>query len=96
MDLRSYQVVNPGDFVLNNQQAWRGSIWVSEYRGIISPAYVVLRLSSKLNSHYAELIRFRSPGMVAQYVVASRGVGDIQRNLFYPDLRRAIVIVSAP
>jgi type I restriction enzyme S subunit len=34
--------------------------------------------------------------MVAQFVAASRGVGDIQRNLYWPDLRRAIVIIPPP
>lgn len=28
-DLSKYQRVDPGDFVLNNQQAWRGSVGVS-------------------------------------------------------------------
>ena len=92
LDLSKYQVVAPGDFVLNNQQAWRGSIGVSKFQGIISPAYVVLKLSPKLNPGYANYL-FRSPAMVAQYVAASRGVGDIQRNLFYPDLRNSIAIV---
>ena len=95
LDLSKYQVVAPGDFVLNNQQAWRGSIGVSKFQGIISPAYVVLKLSQKLNSDYANYL-FRSPAMVAQYVAASRGVGDIQRNLFYPDLRNSIAIVPPP
>ncbi len=95
LDLSKYQVVAPGDFVLNNQQAWRGSIGVSKFQGIISPAYVVLKLSPKLNPGYANYL-FRSPAMVAQYVVASRGVGDIQRNLFYPDLRNSIAIVPPP
>ena len=80
----------PGDLVLNNQQAWRGSVGVSQYQGIISPAYVVLKLSDKLIPSYANYL-FRSPAMVAQYVVASRGVGDIQRSLFYPDLRNSIL-----
>jgi len=29
LDLNGYQVVYPGDLVLNNQQAWRGSVGVS-------------------------------------------------------------------
>ena len=37
-DLSNYQNVHVGDFVLNNQQAWRGSVGVSKYDGIISPA----------------------------------------------------------
>jgi len=94
-DLSRYQVVEPGDFVLNNQQAWRGSIGVSKYQGIISPAYVVMRLSPSILPDYANYM-FRSPAMVAQYVVASRGVGDIQRNLYYPDLRCTIVVLPPP
>ena len=78
LDLSKYQAVSPGDFVLNNQQAWRGSIGVSKFQGIISPAYIILKLSPKLNPSYANYL-FRSPAMVGQYVVASRGVGDIQR-----------------
>ena len=39
-DLSKYQLVDVGDFVLNNQQAWRGSVGVSFFRGIVSPAYV--------------------------------------------------------
>jgi type I restriction enzyme, S subunit len=95
LDLSNYQIVEPGDFVLNNQQAWRGSIGVSRYQGIISPAYLIMQLSSSLNPSYANLM-FRSPAMVAQYVVASRGVGDIQRNLYYPDLRASLVPIPPP
>ena len=43
-DLSNYQAVDPGDFVLNNQQAWRGSVGVSGLSGIVSPAYLVLWL----------------------------------------------------
>lgn len=86
-DLSKYQSVEPGDFVLNNQQAWRGSVGVSKYSGIISPAYIVCSLSNKLNSDYANLL-FRDSSMVNQYVVCSKGVGTIQRNLYWPYLKR--------
>ena len=46
VDLSKYQRVDPGDFVLNNQQAWRGSVGVSRYTGIISPAYIVLEMDN--------------------------------------------------
>jgi type I restriction enzyme S subunit len=86
LDLSNYQVVHPGDFVLNNQQAWRGSVGISSHHGIISPAYIVLRMSSKLNSVYANYL-MRSRSMVDQFVAASKGVGDIQRQVFWPFLR---------
>ncbi|HQP88691.1 MAG TPA: restriction endonuclease subunit S, partial [Thermoanaerobaculia bacterium] len=41
LDVSGYQAVYPGDLVLNNQQAWRGSVGVSRHPGIISPAYLV-------------------------------------------------------
>ena len=86
LDLTSYQLVRPHDLVLNNQQAWRGSVGVSLHEGIISPAYVVCRLDDRFDTEYANLL-FRSPVMVSQFELASRGVGSIQRQLHRPSLR---------
>lgn len=91
-DLSKYQRVDIGDFVLNNQQAWRGSVGVSNHQGIVSPAYLVLELSKKLHTGYANYM-FRSGYMVGQYLINSKGVGTIQRNLYWPSLRRAKVIL---
>ena len=85
LDLTNYQVVHPGDFVLNNQQAWRGSVGVSRHHGIVSPAYIVLRLIG-LDAAYADYL-FQCPAMVDQFVTASKGVGDIQRQIYWPFLR---------
>lgn len=88
--LDAYQVVQPGDLVLNNQQAWRGSVGVSAHQGIISPAYVVWRNLSAIAPQYGTYL-FRAPVMVDQFVTASRGVGDIQRDLHSPSLRSVLV-----
>lgn len=90
LDLSKYQKVEPGDFVLNNQQAWRGSVGVSNYEGIVSPAYIILSLSNKLNPSFANYY-FRNGAMVSQYLISSKGVGTIQRNLYWPQLRRTYV-----
>ncbi|MEI6206307.1 MAG: restriction endonuclease subunit S [Desulfuromonadales bacterium] len=95
LDLSKYQVVYPGDFVLNNQQAWRGSVGVSRYHGIISPAYIVLRLSSTLNSEYTNYL-MQSAVMVDQFVTASKGVGDIQRTIYWPYLKTAQIPLPPP
>ena len=86
-DLANYQLVEPGDFVLNNQQAWRGSVGVSNHTGIVSPAYLVLSISPELQPTYANAL-FRDKSLVDQYLVASRGVGTIQRNLYWPHLKK--------
>lgn len=78
--LDKYQLVEPGDFVLNNQQAWRGSVGVSDYEGIVSPAYFVLSVSTRMESRFANYL-FRDNYMVSNYVISSKGIGSIQRNL---------------
>ena len=89
-DLSKYQRVDPGDFILNNQQAWRGSVGVSFDTGIVSPAYIVLRMDNTLVSKYANYL-FRSGVMVNQYLINSKGVGSIQRNLYWTSLKRVRV-----
>lgn len=91
-DLSKYQRVDPGDFVLNNQQAWRGSVGVSDYLGIISPAYLILELDNSFNKRFANYL-FRSSFLVGQYVRSSKGVGSIQRNLYWSYLKRDLVFV---
>lgn len=92
MDLSKYQRVDSGDLVLNNQQAWRGSVGVSFYTGIVSPAYIVLSMNDLLNSKYANYL-FRTRIMVDQYLINSKSVGSIQRNIYWPALKRTRVIV---
>ncbi|MBL7812698.1 MAG: restriction endonuclease subunit S [Bacteroidetes bacterium] len=89
-DLSKYQLVKPGNLVLNNQQAWRGSVGVSKFEGIVSPAYIVLALSNEIDPIYANYI-FRDPSMVSYYLISSKGVGTIQRNLYWPQLKRASI-----
>ncbi len=91
-DRSKYQRVSPGDLVLNNQQAWRGSVGISSYEGIVSPAYIILSLSDQLTTDFASYF-FRDPVMVHQYLISSKGVGSIQRNLYFPSLRKALVCV---
>src|SRR5271167_4959690 len=40
---RSYKLVRAGDLVYNKMRAWQGAVGVSAFRGIVSPAYVVMR-----------------------------------------------------
>lgn len=44
LDKFKYKLVCPDDIAYNKMRAWQGAIGVSKYRGIVSPAYVVVRL----------------------------------------------------
>lgn len=92
LDLSKYQRVDYGDFVLNNQQAWRGSVGVSHYTGIVSPAYIVLKMDNDNNSDFMNYM-LRSQIMVEQYLINSRSVGSIQRNIHWIALKRTYVPV---
>ncbi len=89
-DMSKYQLVEVGDFVLNNQQAWRGSVGVSKYRGIISPAYYILKPRTEINSDFLNYM-VRDKDVVDQFVLASKGVGSIQRQIFVPYLKRTVL-----
>ena len=92
--LEKYQLVEPGDLVMNNQQAWRGSLGVSNHRGIVSPAYLIFELDrTRIDPAFANYA-FRSRPYVDQFMLASMSVGDIQRQIKWPHLRR--VMVSLP
>ena len=91
-DLSKYQLVDIGDFVLNNQQAWRGSVGVSKYRGIISPAYFIFSMSPKIDREFANYL-LRSTSYVAYYFVCSKGIGSIQRNLDWGALKQKKIAV---
>jgi type I restriction enzyme S subunit len=90
--LDKYQNVDVGDLVMNNQQAWRGSVGVSKYKGIISPAYLIYKLSDSCYPNYMNYV-FRDCTMVQQYEYCSRGVGSIQRNVSPQWLKQAIVLL---
>ena len=46
-DTSKYKYVKPGDFVINKMKAWQGSVAVSDYEGIVSPAYFVYNFTDE-------------------------------------------------
>lgn len=52
-DTSKYKYVQPGDFVVNKMKAWQGSVAVSDYEGIVSPAYYVYKfLDDRFHKRY--------------------------------------------
>ena len=56
----AYKLVCPNDIAYNKMRAWQGAIGVSHFRGIISPAYIVMRLRDALVPRYFHYL-FRTP-----------------------------------
>jgi type I restriction enzyme S subunit len=59
LDRSAYKLVQPRDIAYNKMRAWQGAIGASALRGIISPAYVVVRLrkDDDLPSYFHHLYR---------------------------------------
>lgn len=72
-DLSKYQLVFQGDLVVNKMKAWQGSVAVSEYDGIISPAYFVYRPVGAIDNRFAHYL-LRSNEYFQYYASISSGV----------------------
>lgn len=98
-DLSPYQLVEPGDLVLNKMKTWQGSIAVSEYRGIVSPAYFTYRpekhvYGTVLCPKYVHYL-VRSPVYITQYLRLSKGIRVNQWDLD-PDTFKTLELVIPP
>ena len=60
LDRSAYKLVCPGDIAYNKMRAWQGAIGASNCRGIVSPAYVVMRLRDDHNPRYFHEL-YRTP-----------------------------------
>jgi type I restriction enzyme S subunit len=60
LDRSAYKLVCPRDIVYNKMRAWQGAIGASAFRGIVSPAYVVVRLRQDNDPRYFHYV-FRTP-----------------------------------
>lgn len=90
-----YLLVRPDDLVVNKMKAWQGSLGISAHRGIVSGDYEVLRpATADLDPEYAHF-RSRSPEMVLEYRLRSRGIRPSQWRLYWQDLADIEMIVPA-
>ena len=87
-DTSSYKFVEVGDFVINKMKAWQGSMAVSDYQGIISPAYYICRFTSKeVNKRYIHYL-LRNDSYKAEYMRLSSGLRVGQWDLNVEDFLR--------
>lgn len=56
-DLSGYKYIDKGDFAINKMKAWQGSYAVSEYNGIVSPAYFTCKLKGVNKDFFSKAIR---------------------------------------
>ena len=77
-----YLKVKKGDFIVNKLLAWMGAIGLSEYKGVTSPAYDILRAKIPIiGKFYHEL--FRLNVFSEEMKKYSRGIMDMRLRLYF-------------
>ncbi|WP_176767739.1 restriction endonuclease subunit S [Daejeonella rubra] len=77
-----YWFVKKGDIVVNKLLAWMGAIGVSNYDGVTSPAYDILRAKIKIESNFFHYL-FRNDACISELKRHSRGIMDMRLRLYF-------------
>jgi len=79
-DKSKYKLVCPGDLAYNKMRAWQGAVGASGYRGIVSPAYIVIRPRENHNPRFFHYL-FRTPAFTKEAERWSYGISSDQWSL---------------
>lgn len=71
-DLGGYKHLCKGDFVINKMKSWQGSYGVSNYEGIVSPAYFTCKLKGVNRDFFSRAIR--SKVYSSYFMKCSKGI----------------------
>ncbi|MFW1810920.1 restriction endonuclease subunit S [Acinetobacter ursingii] len=82
-----YWLVKKGDIVVNKLLAWMGAVGYSEYDGVTSPAYDILRSTKKLNPKFYHYL-FRTKIANMEFKRWSRGIMEMRLRLYFDELGR--------
>jgi restriction endonuclease S subunit len=81
-DKSKYLKVCKGDIAYNTMRMWQGVSALSEYEGIVSPAYTVLEANDGVCADYFKYL-FKLPSVIFKFYRWSQGLVDDQRSLKY-------------
>lgn len=91
-DKSKYKLIKVGDIAYNKMRMWQGALGYSNYQGISSPAYVILKPKMKINPKFFHYM-FRT-GLYTNYSKRfSYGIVDDQLSLRHTDFKRMYSIV---
>lgn len=79
----NYKIVKKNDLAYNTMRMWQGAEGVSEYDGIVSPAYTVITALDGNNSYFFETL-FKQTFMLQVFQRYSQGLTSDTWNLKFP------------
>ena len=87
LDTDSYKYVQPNDLVINKMKAWSGSIAITDYEGIVSPAYYTCKVNYKYITKRFIHHYLRNKHLVGLYEMYSAGLREGQWDLSIDDFQ---------
>lgn len=93
-DLSNYKLVKKGQFAINKMKSWQGSYAVSNYEGIVSPAYYVCDLNFDNKDFFSWAIR--SKAYIPFFTQMSKGIRVDQWDLSTNALKDIPFFVPTP
>jgi len=91
----NYKLVRPNDIAYNKMRAWQGALGVAKHRGIVSPAYIVVRLRGSHNPEYFHYL-MRTPAFAKEAGRWSYGITSDQWSLRPGDFKQIYCCIPAP
>ena len=85
-DKSKYKVVRKGDLAYNKMRMWQGAIGMSDYDGIVSPAYIILNTRNQLYSRYFHYL-YRTESFIREADRHSYGLCSDMNSLRYEDFK---------
>ena len=93
LDTSNYKFVEIGDLVVNKMKAWQGSMAISQYQGIVSPAYHVCEIRNpRIYRPYLHYL-LRNHLYLPEYLRLSTGMRVGQWDLSYDDLKHIPILI---
>ena len=86
-DKSKYLKICKGDIGYNTMRMWQGVSALSEYEGIVSPAYTILIPSSEISAKYFSYL-FKMHAVIFLFYRFSQGIVDDTRSLKYHEFSK--------
>lgn len=92
-DTTNYKFVEVNDLVVNKMKAWQGSIAISNFQGIVSPAYYVNEITYKNIYPFYLHYLLRNHSYLPEYRRLSEGIRPGQWDLSYEAFRNIPIVI---
>ena len=95
LSLIGYKAVCKNDLVMNIMRARNGSYGISDYDGIVSPAYCIYYTTKECNVKYLHYF-LRTPHVKSLFEAYSSGIAEHRRRLYPEDFLRLKSVLPPP